>query len=424
VDIESSNYTKLSSSEYIVGDDIVTDYQGDIMLITEDYIRFFNIEFDAKMILSLNQFKCINDENEIYNFIGKYKDDTTYSSKIQDIKMFEFSQCKFKEDVYFNMSDNCIITIESCIFEKNFNINKSTHSQQKTDKDIKINRLEIDSCIFKKNFLIERCFIINYRFINIIFEGEAKLFYIVFETMFKNTKDEEDAWFTNTVFNKSAIFEEIIFKEFIRFQHTSFKGYTLFRDVRFENGLDLDYTNIEKVINFYNLQGLDTKSSKNITSQETYRVIKYNFEKIGNKIEANKYHTLELNSKRQNIWKSKTSWLQKIQNIFIYYTHWISSNHSQSWLLALIWIFIVSTLTSLFIEFETVKALYNYTLNHFKQDYIAIYKGWHSIYKFKYLSIFAGIDIDKNSLTFLFHKIFLGYLYYQFLVAIRKDTKK
>ena len=53
-------------------------------------------------------------------------------------------------------------------------------------------------------------------------------------------------------------------------------------------------------------------------------------------------------------------------------------------------------------------------------EYICVCREYNP----KYLYILTNINIDQNPILFIFHKISLGYLYYQFLTAIRKDTKK
>ena len=63
----------------------------------------------------------------------------------------------------------------------------------------------------------------------------------------------------------------------------------------------IDGVYIEKEINFYGAKGLE--NSEHI-SQETYRIIKYNCQKIANQIEANKYHALELKKRKEALTKS------------------------------------------------------------------------------------------------------------------------
>ena len=171
-------------------------------------------------------------------------------------------------------------------------------------------------------------------------------------------------------------------------------------------------------MNFFGAEGLSSKLSKQNTSQETYRIIKHNFKKLNNVIEANKYYSLELNTHRSNI-KFLDVLLEcklPIQNTLDWLVsifHLLSSNYSKNWLFTLGWIIIVSTITNLFLGHEI-----------FIQEKI----NWECI--FKYINILTSIDdfVDlasgnKSYIAMTLNKVSLGYLYYQFLTAIRRNTK-
>ena len=161
-------------------------------------------------------------------------------------------------------------------------------------------------------------------------------------------------------------------------------------------------------MNFYGINIVDTSK----TSQETYRIIKNQFEKLNNKIEANKYHALELEQHRKDIKKRVFSDLKSFYKFLpdglISFFHWASSNHSSSWFLALIWIFVVSICTNIFLGNNTIDFSFD---------------GWDNI--FKYINILSKLEDFNNSyLVMTLNKVSLGYLYYQFLTAVRKDTRK
>jgi hypothetical protein len=93
--------------------------------------------------------------------------------------------------------------------------------------------------------------------------------------------------------------------------------------------------------------------------------------------------------------------------------HRCSSNHSQNWLLPLFWIFVVGSLTY---GGLTYWGVVNFAGECF------FYQIEHI---FKYISIFNFDDsLKKLPVIFVLNKVLLGYLYYQFLTAIRKDTRK
>jgi hypothetical protein len=126
-------------------------------------------------------------------------------------------------------------------------------------------------------------------------------------------------------------------------------------------------------MNFFDIEKLDSPKAKNNTSQETFRIIKHNFNKIGNTIEANKYHSLELKKRRNQLKIFSTD----------FFTSWSLVNDGH-------------TLCGAFLS-DT----------------------------FKYISIINYDDcIKKNPIIFILNKVLLGYFYYQFITAIRKDTRK
>lgn len=125
-------------------------------------------------------------------------------------------------------------------------------------------------------------------------------------------------------------------------------------------------------------------------------------ENIGNKIEANEYLTLELEKHRSDIWNRPDFSLQLLLDGTVTFFHWISSNHSSNWLLALFWIFILSVCTNKFLGHEL-------SVN----------------YIFQYINILSSVnDFNKSYPAMILNKVILGYLYYQFLTAVRKDTRK
>lgn len=185
------------------------------------------------------------------------------------------------------------------------------------------------------------------------------------------------------------------------FKYVTFEGYNHFKSAKLHKGLDLEYTNVQKEINFYGMDILD----KTTTSQETYRIIKNQFEKLNNKIEANKYHALEMEQHRKTIWKKIfndcNSFYKLLLDGIVSLVHWLSSNHSSNWFLALFWIFVVSLITSWSLD--------SLTVDNF----------------FKYINILSKIeDFNCSYMAMTLNKVSLGYLYYQFLTAVRKDTRK
>ena len=51
-------------------------------------------------------------------------------------------------------------------------------------------------------------------------------------------------------FRALALFGDTVFKEHLLFEYVTFEGYTHFRKAQFKKGLNLEYANIEKEMNF------------------------------------------------------------------------------------------------------------------------------------------------------------------------------
>jgi|GEM_PF-2367431 orfc667-5 len=339
-------------------------------------INVQDIELDEIYLLSLNFNNCTFENLRLLSNVKTLHIDL----RLNNIKLLWF--------VGITMTDNGINKID---------IN-DTHIEQVIIKD----------SAFKRDFTIYRSKIDSIEIKNVDFESLSEFNEVTFQNKFdfKEISYKGYALFDKCIFNAKAEFEYIIFEKF-----------TSFRKSEFKSGLNLDITSCDKEINFFGTRGLDSTDSKNNTSQETYRIIKNNFEKIGNKIEANKYHSLELERKRVDIEENK--W-KNIGDYIVFKLHYISSNHSTNWVLALLWIILVGFLTIIFLHLNVVKELFinpcSFKIEHF-------YKIFDNLWKYIYIGNMDD-ELKRNSFIFLFNKVSLGYLYYQFLTAVRKDTRK
>ncbi|QFR49429.1 hypothetical protein FJR48_06690 [Sulfurimonas lithotrophica] len=275
-------------------------------------------------------------------------------------------------------------------------------------KNSHIKRITIKEAIFKRDFTIYETTIDSIRIENVDFESLSEFNEVTFQSEFD---------FKEITYNGLTLFDRCIFNAKAEFEYIIFEKFTSFRGTTFNKGLNLDFTSAEKEINFFGIKGLKNNESIENTSQETYRIIKYNFEKIGNKIEANKYHALELDQKRRELEKNK--WNNK-KDYLVFKLHSWSSEHSTNWSLALLWIFAVGFLTVFSLHLGIAKDLFFHP-NHFKIEYIG--KIFSQFFKFIYIGNMDDI-LKNNSFIFLLNKVLLGYLYYQFLISVRKDTRK
>lgn len=336
--------------------------------------------------------------------------DSNININIQDIELDEiylltknFNNCTFEnlsllsnvKTLHIDLNFNDIKLLQFAITKiANNGVNKISIG------NTNIGQATIIDNIFKSDFIIYSSQIDSIEVRDVDFEALAEFRTVVF----KNKFDFEEISYKGLV-----LFDKCLFNTKAEFKYITFEKFTSFRGSVFNNGLNLDFTSCDNEINFFGISGLDKTESKKHTSQETYRIIKNNFEKIGNKIEANKYHSLELESKRRDLEKNK--WVN-MGDYIVFKLHHISSNHSTNWVLALLWIILVGFLTTIFLHLNAAKELF---INPFKVfDYLC-----------KYIYIGNMDDeLKHNSLVFLFNKVSLGYLYYQFLTAVRKDTRK
>ncbi len=375
------------------------------------YVEFDNCTFGTEnMDWSKNILSPGNVNKKVY-----LKECEIGSFNIGDIRDIRYN--RNIELCYFLLTGGEIeeLTIENVEIASKFYINKQYDGN---DQQTKIGEVVIRNSIFKENFKLHNCEVQRSIIKDSDFEKHAD-FYM---SEFHRGIDDEDPiiYFQALNFKGLALFGDCKFDEKVVFKYITFEGYAHFRRAYFAKGLDLDYANIQQEMNFFAAAGLDSKVSKINTSQETYRIIKHNFDTLGNRIEANKYHSLELDTKRRNVFHQPGSKFQKAEEFLTYNIHWLFSDHSKSWAIPLFWIFIVSVIVDCLINvpYEAYTSFWEYIKYCF--EYIFICREYNP----KYLSILSNTSIDEYPKIFLFHKVSLGYLYYQFLLAVRKDTKK
>lgn len=351
--------------------------------------------FDGK--LSIRGLKI----NEMVRFSDLF---LTSNLNINDVKGIEFIGCHFEKDVFIECEIDSIL-IKGCRFESKMYINKQTiHNNKK--KSLK--KFAIVNSLCKGNFKLHNCIIESFIAKDTDFLSNADFFKSTLVSG-GNVPYEEASTDNNIInfnalnFEGLALFGEVEFKSLVSFKYVTFKDYVHFRGATFNEGVDLDYANIGKEINFYNLKGIDSLKSKSKTSQETFRIIKHQFKIVGNVIDSNKYHSLELEKKKSSLRKYSPDYIALI-------LHELSSNYAQSWVRPIFGIVITGFITYFLLCFTG-------------QCDCKLSNQWF-IDVFRYFSIFNDEQCFKDSpIIFFFNKILLGYLYYQFITAVRKNTK-
>ncbi|MDN5048581.1 hypothetical protein [Aliarcobacter butzleri] len=381
-------------------------------------IKFENCEFDVEPIVTNEDIFLLEFYNCVFNSMGDLQKNLL--STTHENKQVYFYDCKFDkfqlggvQAIMYNSNVKLCkffffggeideLTIENIEIASKFYINKQYDDNSRI---CEIKRLYIYNSIFKENFKLHNCEINEIEITDTDFEKNADFY----KSHFKSGKKNQDNQFKTEInfkalnFKELALFGDTKFDKKFNLKYVTLKGYSHFRNAIFKEGLDLDYTNTQNPMNFFGVKELDSKISKDNTSQETYRTIKYNFEALENIIEANKYHVLELEKHREYIWSQDTISFKLLGDGIVSLFHRVSSNHSSNWFLALCWIIIVSICTNLYLCNE-IKSIENIL---------------------KYVNILSNIDDFKDSYTVMtLNKISLGYLYYQFVTAVRKDTRK
>lgn len=392
----------------------------------DNTIIYEEITFAHNVVIGANNQLMYN------NKIFKYNNSLPNNSRGKPIqkKSIIFKRCTFTNLTIQNTSDDVNkidfiggeienFNIKDCEIHEKFYINKQ---YEKNKNKIKITNLVIKNTTFHENFKLHNSIVTKITIEDTDFKKHADFFK---STFIKGSLEDDEAeqthkneiGFKAINFQGLALFGDTEFQEKLIFKYVTFESFSHFRKSKLPYGLDLDYANIQNEMNFFDVEQLDTQEAKNNTSQETYRIIKHNFEKIGNKIEANKYFAFELEQKKINLEIDESSkWTDRI----VFKINWLSSEFGTNWLRALVLIFCVGVMTVGFVHFELLKQLF-YNPSLFRLEYIT--KGLNEFVQHLYI-LDKSDSLVSHPKTLLFNKITLGYLYYQFLISIRKDTRK
>jgi len=425
----------------------------DILCIEKEFTTFMNINSEIKEIineiekLESTYFVSFIFENSYIKFWNEninldwhisFKE-CKINVNVQDVHLDEiyllsknFHNCKFENlsllssvnIVHIDLDFNNIVRIQLVKIEILDNeINKIEI------KNSQINQITILQSTFKRDFSIYNSKISSIKIENVDFNSLSEFINVEFTEKFD---------FQEITYKGFALFDDCVFNAKVEFKHIIFEKFTAFRNSTFNQGINLDYTSSDKDVNFYGVKGLDSKISKQNTSQETYRIIKNQFEKLNNKIEANKYHALELDQRKKELEKNK--W-QNFSEYLVFKIHDMSSKHSTNWVRALLWIFIVGSFSAMLSISVKFLFLVPILFLIFKLSLIASEKFENRILiitaiclscvvfdidtVFKYINILSKIeDFGCSYVAMTLNKVSLGYLYYQFLTAVRKDTRK
>ena len=412
--------------------------------------NFFNDDFfkhDVKIIFQ----NCIFDyalktgkdlssrTNDIFFFYCTFNERVIFQNEIKKeykIVKYLFNYCVFKSDLY----------LENIIFDGVLIDNKDTNY---------IHELKIINCEFNDRFILNN---LKANLVNIektvfhkkveLKDGEIEDIELI-DTNFEKIFDSHGTVYNNfhcekCIFKDFAAFEECEFGKKdslfdpVKFKYSTFIDVVTFRKSKFHSGLDIDLINLRQDANFLKI---DIEEEK--TTRESFRIIKYSFDKVGNHIEANKYFAKEMRAYRRELFSNKNrGYIYKLiikiinklkemtepkdkisrQEKIVFLFNEIISNFGQSYLRPLFWILVTA------IIYEILEYGYeqNWLYNIIPSDNESIN------FLIKHLNSMAtkilpmhinGVD---SGIAFLrvFFTVILGTLTWQLIVAVKRHTKR
>lgn len=358
----------------------------------------------------------------------------------QELDDFEVYQaCTFYEDVSaFNGEKNRYILdnvqFNGCTFKKELTF-ENINALKPIFKDwnefnSNINGLNINNCSFENKFILKNYTIENLFLKNTIFKGKFEFTNNTVTVMdVDNCNFEKLAEFYGSIFNQFKIFKSIFtdytgfekcefgidnnMKEshVANFQYVTFLSFINFRNTKFKSGLMFEDTNLKEYPNFLN-SDIEFEN----TSKETYRIIKYSFDKLGNHIEANKYFAKEMKKYKNELSKN----CNLSQEKFIFWFNETISNYGQDYFKPTLLLFISSFLYTLLILLSGNIEFKNWLKEHdLVLSIIKFLNSW-----FSSIIIFNKV-LPKNLefITVLF-AIFQSTLIWHILVAVRRHAKR
>ncbi|UXP31271.1 pentapeptide repeat-containing protein [Reichenbachiella agarivorans] len=341
-----------------------------------------------------------------------------------------------KSALDLSKSNNSGLDLSYCIFEKQVSINNSNHEYE----------MYLINCEFRQGVNFSKAiFKNNVRFHNSKFYGKTDFTNTSFKKLvdFYFAEFIEDQQFHLTDFEGTTIFSNTTFHKSIQFLHNKVvpNSYISFENAIFHNGLDISRSNFWCTIQFWGVNFDKTQLNKlqesnlyqndlltvsgsqsNVSAlkrvRETFRLIKHEFRKQGNNINAQLFHRLEMKVYSEEI-KVDTG---RLGEKILLLMNGISNKHGQSWSRALGFTLGV-TVIAYCIFLLTIR------------DSIVFAQSWEDVgYTMKYflqlLNLtywdympFGEPNEPEGYLILFISRLFIGYGYYQFIQSFRKYGK-
>ncbi|MCF8334560.1 MAG: pentapeptide repeat-containing protein [Bacteroidales bacterium] len=241
-------------------------------------------------------------------------------------------------------------------------------------------------------------------FVGATFSGVAGFFGATFsaEADFRRTIFSGVADFNNAEFSK-VNFKRAFFKEKANFIETYFTLNALYWGTKFKKEVYFDGAIFE---NNSQLRGAFIEHG----DRETFRIIKHEFLKQNNRIEALEYHKREMKAYWRDLWNTEEiKWYQKPGEKSIIGLNRISTNYGTAWMQG-----VAFTLVTAFIFYGAFLFLSNCPGWSFE----AYFRFLNPTHSYKFLRDF--IPYDSAYIIDMVGRVLIGYGYYQTIQAFRK----
>ncbi|MFP9114475.1 pentapeptide repeat-containing protein [Flavobacterium sp. RHBU_3] len=338
--------------------------------------------------------------------------DTDFNIDIEvkeTVNQASFYNCNFHKDFCLNTTVNKSITIDECIFEKEFDIQNSKF----------LGKARLQRCHFKGETY----------FSNSSFSDLADFWR---STFYKKTI------FYKVDFNKTTVFSAATFKENVLFTYTLIEKLIIFRGTKVEKGFDLSLAIISGKIGLFNFnlknyESIDKKITEDVyensvsvtaeipvkNKRETFRILKDNLESQKNLAESLEFKTIEKQILLKELWVDLN--FPRFFDVLNLGLNWLSNKNGNSYGRAFLF---TAGFGLLFFYFSLISLdRFSFTIIPSEWAFDISFRYFmeflNPIHKFDYLG--TETDLSKGFYVLDFTgKAFIGYGIYQFIQAFRK----
>jgi uncharacterized protein YjbI with pentapeptide repeats len=360
----------------------------------------------------LSDYTMLQNINEVIYQNCSFKKDVSLASRNETFKHLEISQNQFRDCTFQDLEFENIIFTKKLFFNSkgfqgklnNLSFSNCTHKEIFLLQYTSIEHLNIHETTFNDKLEFEKVSIQDFNVQNSFFKGLVNCYNCNFY----------DFFIYKTTFHEFTGFEYSHFGLLInghnkgmcaKFQYVTFLSFVNFRNTAFLSGLLLSEANFKEYPNF-----LDSKIDSTNTDVETFRIIKYSFDKIGNTTEANRYFSYEMNKERQ-----ETLFLKHPEKKIILTVNYLISNFGQSYSLPFFWIIIIGLLHYIILGQQNISANTIVNSNQYIEGLNILSKNIIPLQRFLQ---------EGNEFISLMFFIIYSILIYNFIIAVKRRTKR